>query len=121
MADLAGFADALGLNSFILCGHSMGGRNAMTFGSRYPEKLEKLIVVDMGPDINREGGQRISREIVNVPEEFDSFEAVVEYQGKQNTFASDAVLRRRLTYATKLLSNGKIGWKYDLAIREQRR
>ena len=121
VADLAGFADALGLNSFILCGHSMGGRNAMTFGSRYPEKLEKLIVVDMGPDINREGGQRISREIVNVPEEFDSFEAVVEYQGKQNTFASDAVLRRRLTYATKLLSNGKIGWKYDLAIREQRR
>ena len=121
VADLAGFCDALGLNSFILCGHSMGGRNAMTFGSRYPEKLEKLIVVDMGPDINREGGQRISREIVNVPEEFDSFEAVVEYMTKQNRFASDAVIRRRLTYATKLLSNGMIGWKYDLAIREERR
>ena len=121
VADLAGFCEALGLSSFILCGHSMGGRNAMTFGSRYPEKLEKLIVVDMGPDINREGGQRISREIVNVPEEFDSFEAVVEYMTKQNRFASDAVIRRRLTYATKLLSNGMIGWKYDLAIREERR
>ena len=75
----------------------------------------------MGPDINREGGQRISREIVNVPEEFDSFEAVVEYMTKQNRFASDAVIRRRLTYATQLLSNGMIGWKYDLAIREERR
>ncbi len=86
-----------------------------------PEKLEKLILVDMGPDINREGGQRISREIIEVPEEFDSFEAVAEYMTKQNRFASDSVIRRRLTYSTKLLSNGKIGWKYDLAIREQRR
>jgi len=121
VADLAGFCDALGLNSFILCGHSMGGRNAMTFGSRYPEKLQKLIIVDVGPDFDPKGSQRISQEIINVPEEFDSFEAVVEYQGKQNTFASDAVLRRRLTYATKQLPNGKIGWKYDLVIREQRR
>ena len=121
VADLAGFCDALGLNSFILCGHSRGGRNAMTFGSRYPEKLQKLIIVDVGPDFDPKGSQRISQEIINVPEEFDSFEAVVEYQGKQNTFASDAVLRRRLTYATKQLPNGKIGWKYDLVIREQRR
>ena len=99
----------------------MGARNAMTFASRNPEKLGKLILVDMGPDINRDGGQRISREIVEVPEEFDSFDAVVEYMNKQNRFASDSVIRRRLTYATKLLSNGKIGWKYDLAIREARR
>ena len=121
VADLEGFCDALGLDSFILCGHSMGARNGMTFASRHPEKLGKLILVDMGPDINREGGQRISRELVEVPEEFDSFEAVVEYLTKQNRFASDSVIRRRLTYATKLLSNGKIGWKYDLSIREARR
>jgi pimeloyl-ACP methyl ester carboxylesterase len=40
---------------------------------------------------------------------------------KQNRFASDSVIRRRLTYATKQLPNGKIGWKYDPAIREARR
>jgi pimeloyl-ACP methyl ester carboxylesterase len=39
----------------------------------------------------------------------------------QNRFASEPVLRRRLTYATKELPNGKTGWRYDLAIREQRR
>ena len=121
VADLAAFSEALGLDKFVLVGHSMGGRNSMTFGGKYPEKLEKLAVVDVGPESDPRGGARISREIINVPEEFDSFEAVVEYMNQQNRFASDRVMRRRLTYATKELPNGKIGWRYDLAIREARR
>ncbi len=121
VADLAAFSEALGLDKFVLVGHSMGGRNSMTFGGKYPEKLEKLVVVDVGPESDPRGGARISREIINVPEEFDSFEAVVEYMNQQNRFASDRVMRRRLTYATKELPNGKIGWRYDLAIREARR
>ncbi len=121
VADLAGFSEALGLSKFTLVGHSMGGRNSMTFGGKFPEKLDKLVVVDVGPESDPRGGARIAREIINVPEEFDSFEAVVEYMNKQNRFASDRVMRRRLTYATKELPNGKIGWRYDLAIREARR
>lgn len=121
VADLDGFAKALGLDKFILMGHSMGGRNSMTFAGEYPERLEKLIIVDMGPETDPRGGKRITEEIVNVPEEFDTFEAVVEYMMKQNRFASETVMRRRLQYATKTLPNGKIGWRYDLAIREARR
>ena len=121
VADLAGFCDALNLESFVLVGHSMGGRNSMTFAGRYPEKLRKLVIVDVGPEGDPRGAERISREIREVPEEFDSFEAVVEYMGKQNRFASDAVLRRRLKYATRELPNGKFGWRYDLAIRERSR
>ena len=30
-------------------------------------------------------------------------------------------MRRRVFYSTKELPNGKIGWKYDILIREQRR
>src|ERR1039457_6883829 len=36
-------------NSITLIGHSLGGKVAMQFASMYPEKLEKLIVVDMAP------------------------------------------------------------------------
>ena len=121
VADLAAFSDALGLDSFILCGHSMGGRNSMTFAGRYPEKLQKLIIVDVGPQSDPRGTERIAREIQEVPEEFDSFEAVVEHMGKQNRFASDSVLRRRLQYATRQLPSGKFAWRYDQAIRADRR
>ena len=121
VADLEGFADALSLDTFILVGHSMGGRNSMAFAGRNPERLEKLVIVDIGPDLDPRGSERITRELQQVPEEFDSFEAVFEFVSEQNRFASESVLRRRLTYATKELPNGKTGWRYDLEIREQRR
>lgn len=121
VADLTGFCQALGLEKFILVGHSMGGRNSLAFGGENPQMLEKLVVVDVGPTLDPRGSQRISQEIQNVPEEFDSFEAALEYQNRQNRFASEAVMRRRVRYSTKELPNGKTGWKYDLLIREQRR
>ena len=120
-ADLAAFCDALGLDSFLLVGHSMGGRNSMAFTGLYPERVEKLVIVDIGPVVDPAGNERITREISEVPEEFDSFESAVAYMEKQNRFAADAVLRRRLIYATKELPGGRVGWRYDPAVREQRR
>ncbi len=121
VADLAGFCQALNLERFILMGHSMGGRNSMAFGGKYPEKLEKLVVVDVGPTLDRRGSQRIAEEIRSVPEEFDSFDAAFQYLNRQNRFAAEPVMRRRVRYAVKELPNGKVGWKYDRLIREQRR
>jgi len=121
VADLEGFCDALSLGTFTLAGHSMGGRNSMAFAGRNPEKLDNLILVDIGPDVDPRGSERITRELQQVPEDFDSFETAYEFVSSQNRYASDQVLRRRLTYATRKLPNGKIGWRYDLAIREQRR
>ena len=33
----------------IIIGHSMGGKTAMAFANKYPDKTEKLIVVDIAP------------------------------------------------------------------------
>ena len=121
VADLEGFCEAVGFDSFILVGHSMGGRNSMAFAKDNADKLQKLVIIDIGPDLDPKGSGRITQEMIDVPEEFDSFEDVFAYQSKQNRFCSEPVLRRRLTYATKELPNGKFGWRYDLEIREQRR
>tara|TARA_B100000678_G_C18008181_1_gene421662 strand:- start:182 stop:691 length:510 start_codon:yes stop_codon:yes gene_type:complete len=93
----------------------------MAFAGRNAEKIQKMIIIDIGPDLDPKGSARITQEIKDVPEEFDSFEDVFAYQSKQNRFCSEPVLRRRLTYATKELPNGKFGWRYDLQVREQRR
>lgn len=47
--DVSQFADALGLNRFILGGHSMGGTVAELFAERHPGRLAGLIVVDSPP------------------------------------------------------------------------
>ena len=117
VADLEGFTQALGLNSFVLVGHSMGGRNSMAYTGRNRGKVQKLVIVDIGPVTGGSGGSRIADEIKAVPEEFDTFDDVFTYMNKQNRFASEPVMRRRLQYATKELPNGKFGWRYDLEIR----
>lgn len=119
VSDLLGFSEALRLDSFMLAGHSMGGRNSMAFSARYPQKVQQLIIVDIGPTTDPQGSARIRQEILKVPEEFDSFEAVVAYMSPQNRYASPEILKRRLLYATKPLPHGKIGWRYDRAIRER--
>ena len=121
VADLEEFCDALGLERFTLIGHSMGGRNSMAFAGRNPDKLDRLVIVDIGPEIAPEGAARITREVVEVPEEFDTFDDAFQRVSGQNRFASEPVMRRRLAYQTRELPNGKIGWRYDPAIREQRR
>jgi pimeloyl-ACP methyl ester carboxylesterase len=43
------FADALGLDRFVLAGHSMGGTVATLFAERYPDRLTGLILIDSPP------------------------------------------------------------------------
>lgn len=121
VTDLEQFCKTVGIEKFTLIGHSMGGRNSIAFAGRNTDALERLVIVDIGPDIDPAGGARITRELVEVPEEFDSFSAALQHVMSQNQFASEEVMRRRLTYQTKQLPNGKTGWRYDPEIREQRR
>lgn len=48
-ADLLRFIDERGLETASLLGHSMGGKVAMWFALTAPDKLNKLIVVDIAP------------------------------------------------------------------------
>lgn len=46
--DLQELVSELALDKIILVGHSMGGKTALRYAQLYPEKLEKLVVLDMG-------------------------------------------------------------------------
>lgn len=46
--DLKNSIDELELDNINLIGHSMGGKVAMHFCQKYPEKIKKLVVVDIG-------------------------------------------------------------------------
>ena len=47
--DLAETLDSLNLDSVHLLGHSMGGKTAMFFAQRHPQRIAKLIVADIAP------------------------------------------------------------------------
>src|SRR5438034_2176525 len=50
--DIGGVIDQLGLTTLVLVGLSMGGRNALYFASKRPELIQKLVIVDIGPDVS---------------------------------------------------------------------
>jgi len=45
---LARFLDALDVPAATLCGHSFGGAIAMFFGTRYPDRVERVVLVSAG-------------------------------------------------------------------------
>ena len=56
VADIAEVADALGLDTFILGGNSMGGKHALAFAVAHPERIAGLVLVDGsgGPMLDRD-------------------------------------------------------------------
>ena len=48
-ADVAETMDAKGIASALLAGHSMGGKVAMTLALTQPERIKKLVVMDIAP------------------------------------------------------------------------
>ena len=59
LGDLVAFADALGLRRFSLLALSLGGRVAINFAGRHPHRVERLVVVDIGPEIAPAGRARV--------------------------------------------------------------
>ena len=47
--DILRWLDGMGFGSVVLCGHSLGGKVAMRFAIDHPERVKKLIVVDIAP------------------------------------------------------------------------
>jgi len=47
--DLKDYCDANHLKDIVLLGHSMGGKTAMLFATKYPDYVSKLLVADISP------------------------------------------------------------------------
>jgi len=47
--DLRVWTDDQGLDSFVLCGHSLGGKVAMKFACLHGDRIQRLVVVDIAP------------------------------------------------------------------------
>jgi esterase len=121
-ADVDAFLEQLGLAPVLLVGLSMGGRNAIRFTALHPDKVRKLVIVDIGPDIAPSGAERVRRTAAEAPEEFASPEEAVAYLKQSLTHPrAEAALRYRVQHGVKRLPNGKYTWKYDAFLRQQRR
>jgi pimeloyl-ACP methyl ester carboxylesterase len=122
--DIHAVHDRLGLGPVVLIGLSMGGRNAIAFAAAHPARVERLVIVDIGPDIDPRGAARVGRMAAEAPEDLGSVDEAVAHLRRYATLtsaAAEAALRYRVEHGVKRLASGRYTWKYDRFLREQRR
>jgi len=69
-ADVIGLLDALGLDRVILAGHSFGGYVAIYLASKFPERIEKLIVIDAAITLNPRVNELLKPSLDRLTREF---------------------------------------------------
>lgn len=111
--DAEAFTTALGLDRFFLTGMSMGGANSLSFTAKNPDRVEALVVVDVGPRVENKGVQHI-RNFMKDFREFDSLDDAAAVIHKFNPRRPLEVIRKyTVVYNLKQLPSGKWTWKYD--------
>jgi pimeloyl-ACP methyl ester carboxylesterase len=118
--DLEGLTDHLGLRRFFLGGHSLGGVIVANYAAKHPDRVAALLIVDMSPDVNPAGVERIKRELGDTPEEFASWDQARAFLRRLHPRASDGHLATRLQWMLEEKPDGKIVWRFDGEIRKPR-
>ena len=118
LGDLDAFVQALGLGRVSLLALSLGGRVAINYAGRYPARVERLVVVDIGPEIAPAGRARVGTLMATAPERFASIEDVITHMRANAPRYTDAMLRHRAQHAVRPLPGGGFTWKYDRALRD---
>jgi esterase len=116
--DLVAFADALSLRRFSLVALSLGGRVAINFAGHYPDRVDRLLVVDIGPEIAPVGRARVGTLMASAPERFETLEQVIAHMRANSPLYAEAMLRHRAQHAVRPLADGGLTWKYDRELRE---
>jgi pimeloyl-ACP methyl ester carboxylesterase len=120
VADLRAIADVLGIKRCSLIGTSMGGVISILFASLHPDRIDRIVLNDIGPEIDPAGIRRISGYVGNSPKEFnDLTEVAAYYRENYPPMASmgEAALIEAVKWSVKPIAAGKLGWKMDPAVR----
>ena len=72
--DLLGLLDHFGLEKAVLVGHSLGAHIAVRFAATYPERVDRLVLVDGGIDVRHEVLESLRPAINRLGVEFPSLD-----------------------------------------------
>lgn len=109
--DTRQFMDQLGYTRLVLCGHSMGGANAIRYLARDADRVCALVLVDVGPTVQRQGPGAIEQ----FHRDTDSLARFEDYVQVATAFNADRRpehIRYSLLHALKR-SGDEWTWKHD--------
>jgi pimeloyl-ACP methyl ester carboxylesterase len=121
VADLETATAALGIERLVLVGHSLGGRVAIRFAGRHPERVAGLVIVDSAPELDPRGTLRIQLDVqrgAGPAGAGPSFADEAEYGellARNYPAAGPEALRRLARYGLRRRADGRLEPKLDPA------
>jgi pimeloyl-ACP methyl ester carboxylesterase len=120
--DLLGLADAMGWARMTVIGHSMGGHNAMGFAAWYPERTERLVVVDSRPSIPAERLQTMHRRGDRGPMRHETLDSALKsFRLLPRESVADPRLLEHLARQGIAERDGRFLYRFDPACNGRRR
>lgn len=110
--DLREFMDQQHLASAHVLGHSMGGKTAMQFALTHPERVERLIVVDIAPRRYEPKHDEIFDALLSL--DLDRYQTRAEVETALEPKLPDLGVRRFLLKGLARKPAGGFVWKFNL-------
>ncbi|HYE93448.1 MAG TPA: alpha/beta hydrolase, partial [Terriglobales bacterium] len=116
--DITGVIAQLGIPSLILVGLSMGGRNAIYLASNRPELVQKLVIVDIGPEISKKASAPSSGP--PEPDTWESIEQAAQHLYRGNPYPGIHYYRWVASHSLRQRRDGALVWKWHPSVKERR-
>ena len=116
VGDVAAWLDLHGLGRAALLGHSMGGKVAMLLACRQPERVERLVVVDIAPKDYSWGGKQRAEFAAMNGLDLSSLRSRAEAEQRLEAAVPDWAMRKFLTTNLERDGSGQWHWTINLAV-----
>ena len=112
--DLRLFLEENWIHHCHIIGHSMGGKTAMQFSTMYPEMIEKMVIVDIGPKAYKPNHDLIFKALLAVP--IDEVQSRQEVENILSDYIEDYGVRLFLMKNLQRKKEGGFRWKMNLKL-----
>ena len=110
--DVLNYMNAHKLQKINLLGHSLGGKAVMQFAIKFPEKLDKLIVVDISPKAYPPHHQGIIKALQSV--NFENLKSRGEVEEVLQQYIPEKSVIQFLTKNLYWTEDKKLDWRFNL-------
>jgi pimeloyl-ACP methyl ester carboxylesterase len=121
VADVESVTAHLGIERLVIVGHSLGGRTAIRFAARHPERMAGLVIVDIGPDLDWRGVLKIRDEAARTPADFGSVREFENLLSAALPMAQPAAQARLARHGLRQRADGRFEPKLDPFFRQNQR
>lgn len=96
----------------LVVGMSLGGLTSIALAARHPELAPRLVLVDVTPGVDRDKAAPIAAFVAG-PEQFASFDEILERTIAFNPTRTESSLRRGILHNARENDDGTWTWRYD--------